>query len=130
MGHIDSVKAMYAAFGQGDIPAILSRLSPDVEWEYDWQGPTLRWYEPRRGRAEVVKFFETLADFDFVRFEPQAFLAGEDMIAVPIQIELVHKATGRRVRDCEAHLWTFGADGLVTRFRHLVDTRQYAALMA
>ena len=127
MNHIDSVKAMYASFGAGDVPAILARLSPDVEWEYDWFSEPLRWYQPRRGRAEVAKFFETLADFEIIRFEPQTFLAGGDMVAVPIHIEMVHKVSGRRIRDLEAHLWTFGVEGLVRRFRHLVDTRQYAA---
>lgn len=128
MSHIDSVKAMYVSFGQGDVPGILARLSPEIEWEYDWFGPALKWYQPRRGRAEVVKFFEALTDFDFVRFEPMAFLTNDDMVMVPIQIELIHKATGRRVRDFEAHLWTFGADGLVSRFRHLVDSAQYVAI--
>lgn len=130
MDHVASVKAMYASFGQGDIPAILAWLSPAVEWEYAWEGAPLRWYQPRRGREEVVKFFETLADFEFIQFEPRAFLTDGSTVAVPIAIELVHKASGRRIRDLEAHLWTFGADGLVARFRHLVDTRQYAALPA
>lgn len=130
MSHIDSVKAIYAAFGQGDVPGILARLSPDIEWEYDWFGPSLKWFEPRRGRADVVKFFEALADFEVARFEPTAFLAGDGMVAVPIQLEFVHKATRRRIRDFEAHLWTFGTDGLVSRFRHLVDSAQYAAVQA
>ncbi len=45
---------------------------------------------------------------------------------MPIDIELVVKLTGRRIRDLELHLWTFGANGLATRFRHLVDTLQFA----
>jgi ketosteroid isomerase-like protein len=28
------VQEMYAAFGRGDVPAILQRLADDVEWEY------------------------------------------------------------------------------------------------
>ena len=70
-------------------------------------------------------FFESLADFEFTRFEPTAFLAGDDMVAVPIRIELLVKKTGKRIRDLEAHLWTFGPSGLVTRFRHLADTHQF-----
>jgi len=67
-----------------------------------------------------------LADFEFVRFEPFAFLEGDDMVAVPVRLELVYKPNGRRIRDLEMHLWTFGPDGLVTAFRHLVDTHQFA----
>lgn len=128
--NIDTVKTMYGCFGTGDIAGIIERLHPDVEWEHDWGGPTLKYYTPRRGRSEVQKFFETLADFEFLRFEPVAFLEGDNMVAVPIQLELLVKANGKRIRDLEAHLWTFGADGRVTRMRHLVDTLQFAQATA
>jgi ketosteroid isomerase-like protein len=128
--NVDAVKAIYESFGRGDIPGILARLSPQVEWEHDWGGTPLKWYQPRRGRAEVVKFFEALADFDFLRFEPVAFLEGGNMVAVPVRLEVRVKATGREIRDLEAHLWTFGDEGLVSRFRHLVDTQQFALATA
>jgi uncharacterized protein len=38
---------------------------------------------------------------------------------------LYAKATARTIRDLELHLWTFGKDGEVTRFKHLVDTHQH-----
>lgn len=122
----DAVKAIYEAFGRGDVPAILARLAPDVAWEHDWGGESLKWYQPRRGRDAVPAFFASLADFEFVRFEPFAFLEGDDMVAVPVRLELVYKPNGRRIRDLEMHLWTFGPDGLVAAFRHLVDTHQFA----
>ena len=37
MSNVHTVQEIYAAFGRGDVPAILSRLSESVEWEY---GPT------------------------------------------------------------------------------------------
>ena len=55
-----------------------------------------------------------------------AFLEGDNQVAVPIRLELVCKANGRRIHDLEMHLWTFGPDGLATGFRHFVDTRQWA----
>ncbi len=124
--NIDIVKSIYESFGRGDIPGILSRLAPDVVWEHDWYGENLRWYEPRRGREAVPGFFASLAEFEFVCFEPFAFLEGDGMVAVPVHLELVYKANGRRIRDLEMHLWTVGPDGLVSRFRHLVDTLQFA----
>ena len=71
-------------------------------------------------------FFASLADFEFVRFEPFAFLEGASMVGVPVRLELVFKANGKRILDLEMHLWTFGPDGLVTGFRHLVDTHRWA----
>jgi hypothetical protein len=128
--NVDTIKAMYECFGRGDVPGILARLAPEVEWEHDWGGPTLRWYEPRRGRDSVAGFFSALADFEFVRFEPFAFLEGGNMVAVPVHLELRVKANGRMIRDLEMHLWTFREDGLVARFRHLVDTLQFAQATA
>ncbi|HJQ55983.1 MAG TPA: nuclear transport factor 2 family protein [Vineibacter sp.] len=124
--HSDTVKAMYDCFGRGDIAGVLARLDPDIEWEHDWGGPTLAMYSPRRGRAEVPGFFESLAAFEFKRFEPVAFLEAGDMVSVPIQVELVYRPNGGRYRDLEMHLWTFGADGLARRFRHFADTQQLA----
>lgn len=124
--NVDTVKAMYDCFGRGDIAGILARLSPDVEWEHDWGGTPLKWYRPRRGHDGVKQFFASLADFEFLRFEPAAFLEGGNLVAVPIHIELRVRATGRTIRDLEAHLWTFGDDGRVARLRHLVDTQQFA----
>jgi ketosteroid isomerase-like protein len=127
--NIDTVKAIYDCFGKADIAGILARLAPDVQWEHDWGAEPLPLFAPRRGRDEVPKFFAMLDAFEFLRFEPVAFLEGANMVAVPVDLELLVKATGRRIKDVEAHLWTFGDDGLVTRFRHLADTRQFAQAM-
>ena len=106
--HVETVKKIYERFGAGDVPGILAHLAADVEWEHDWHGPRLKWYAARRGPAEVVGFFQSLADFEFLRFEPQAFLEGGDMVAVPVRLELRVKANGKIIRDLEMHLFTFG----------------------
>mgnify|MGYP001164244963 CR=1 FL=1 len=128
--NVETVRAMYECFARSDIPGILARLAPDVEWEHDWGGEPLKWYRPRRGHAEVLQFFAALADFDFLRFEPAGFLEGGNQVAVPIHLELRVRATGRPIRDLEMHLWTFGDDGLVARFRHFVDSQQFALAAA
>ena len=122
----DTVQAIYQAFGSGDVAAILARLAPNVEWEHDWGGKQLKWYKSRSGRESVAGFFKDIADFEFNRFEPVAFLEGSNMVAVPIHLDVVLKANRRRIKDLEVHLWTFGGDGLVTRMRHVVDTWQFA----
>lgn len=128
--NVATVQAAYACFARGDVPGILALLDPGVAWEHDWGGRPLKWYTPRHGRDAVPGFFAALADFEFVRFEPQAFLSDDHMVAVPVQIELKVKANGRTIRDLEVHLWTFGADGKVSRFRHVCDTLQFAEMTA
>ena len=80
--------------------------------------------QPRRGREAVAGFFAMISDFEFRRFEPLGFLADGDLVAVPLHVEYRNPANDRVMRDLEVHLWTFGADGLASRFRHVVDTRQ------
>jgi ketosteroid isomerase-like protein len=128
--NVDTVKSAYAAFGRGDIPGLLAMLADDVQWEHDWGGEQLRWYVSRKGPAEAGGFFQTLADFDFKRFEPFAFLEGDGYVASLVHIELTIKTTGKTFKDLEAHLWSFGADGKVATFRHLSDTHQLAQATA
>lgn len=37
MSNVDTVKEMYAAFGRGDIPAILDKLDENEEWDTDYE---------------------------------------------------------------------------------------------
>jgi ketosteroid isomerase-like protein len=124
MKNIETVQAIYAAFGAGDVPAILERLAEDVEWEHDSVDHGIRWLKPRRGRNDVVNFFASLGDLQFHRFEIRNLLTGGDQVAAVLHVEHTDRATGKRFTDLELHLWTFGADGRVTRFRHVVDTHQ------
>lgn len=120
-----TVTAIYESFGNGDIAGILERLAPDVAWDADAREYGLPWLTPRHGRAEVGEFFATLAAFDFRRFDIRSVLAGGDDVAVVIDVELHVRATGRTIVDREVHLWTFGPDGRVAAFRHVVDTHQH-----
>lgn len=126
MSNVQTVQAIYEAFGKGDIPAIIERLHPDVEWEHDMVPHGIPWVEPRRGRAAVVQFFESLAALEFHVFEPVALLEGAGgLVAGIIRLEATYRPTGKTVKDLEAHLFTFDEAGRVTRFRHFIDTHQH-----
>jgi ketosteroid isomerase-like protein len=123
--NLDTVSGIYASFGRGDVPAILERLHADVEWEHDAVDHGVPWLRPGRGREAVAGFFQMLGGLDFATFEPQSFLQGDDLVAAVIRVDLRVRETGARIRDLEIHLWTFDNDGLVTRFRHIIDTHQH-----
>ena len=127
MNNVESVQHIYSAFSRGEVAAILERLSDSVEWEYGINSTEVPWLQPRRGRAEVMKFFETLGGLEFHRFEPKAFLAGgEDVVVALIDLEMTVKATGERiVEEDEVHIWHLNKDGQVSRFRHRSDTYQH-----
>jgi len=123
--HVKTVQAIYDRFGRGDIPGVLDHLDPDVRWNADWALPPPPLLAPRIGREAVSEYFEALGAYDVDRFEPLQFLSGGDWVAVPIQLALRHKATGKVAADLEVHLWRFGPDGKVVWFRSLLDGRLF-----
>ena len=51
--NLRTVEAVYAAFGRGDLGALLNTLGEDVVWEHP--GPAdIPWAGDRRGRDEVA----------------------------------------------------------------------------
>lgn len=110
----------------GDVPAILGTLAEGVEWEYGVNSTEVPWLQPRRGRAEVAKFFEELAAVGISKFQPKAFFENGNIVVALIDLEATVKATGRKViEEDEVHIWRFDEQGRVIRFRHRVDTHQH-----
>jgi len=131
MDHIATVKDIYAAFGRGDIPAVLDRLAPDVEWDPEptaGQDAGVPWLAHRTGRDGVAGFFASLEPLESARFDPHTYLANDSQVAVVVSLELRVKATGYTVAGEELHLWTFDAAGQVSRYRHFADTAKHIAL--
>src|SRR5438128_8923737 len=71
---VDVIQSLFAAFGQGDLPAMLALVADDVDWAGDKFDADIPTHVNRRGKAEVPKFFEAVAtEQDFARFEPLHF---------------------------------------------------------
>lgn len=127
MSNLQSVQGIYEDFGNGNIPGILDRLAADIEWERNGVDHGVPWLTPGRGKAHVGEFFASLAAVEITKFAPLNLLEGANQVIAVIDIELTVKATGKVIKDEELHLWTFGEDGKVTAFRHVVDTAQHVA---
>ncbi|MDP1861744.1 MAG: nuclear transport factor 2 family protein [Gemmatimonadaceae bacterium] len=128
MSNVNTVQHLYAAFGTGDIPTILSHLHEDVEWEYGMTDAGVPWLQPRRGRANVAQFFESLAALEFQLFQPKTFLESDNIVVALIDVGFVVKATGRKItEEDEVHIWHFDSMGRVTKFCHKIDTHQHWA---
>jgi ketosteroid isomerase-like protein len=125
-----TVQNIYAAFGGGDIPAVLAQLSDDVAWDCGYDGTAIPFLTPRNGLAEVAEFFQGLAGLEFRKFEVLNILEGGNQVAAVVDLDLVVRATGKPVVDQELHLWTIGDDGKVTAFRHFADVEELAAALA
>lgn len=124
--NVAAVQAIYAAFGRGDIPAILEHVAEAVEWDYGLANTGIPWLEERGGRAGVAAFFESLAGFQIQKFDIQAILGQGQLVLALVEVEAVVARTGRKVTDpAEVHVWHFDERGKVRRFRHAVDTLQH-----
>src|ERR1700741_781871 len=67
------VKQSYAAFGRGDIPAIVNLVADQVDWQ-DVCSASLPYAGLRRNREEVAKFFSESAQVDEnKRFGPNSY---------------------------------------------------------
>jgi uncharacterized protein len=124
--NVETIRRIYAAFVEGEIPAILERLAETVQWEYGINSTDVPWLQPRSGRSEVAQFFEALQGLEFHTFQPKAFLSEGNLVVALIDVEATVKATGKRfVEEDLVHIWYFDLQGQVTRYRHRVDTHQH-----
>lgn len=128
MSHLATVQDIYAAFGRGDVPAILEHLAADMVWE-DWednraQKAGLEHLARREGREAVTGFFAWAATAEITTFDILAMMEGPDRVAVEVVIE-ASLVGGGHFRDEEIHLWSFDANGKVTRMRHYTDTAKH-----
>lgn len=122
MNNLDTVKQMYEAYGRGDIPAILDKLDENVEWDTETSTPGgVPWLEPRRGKASIPGFFESLAPLEFTRFEPHTFFESGEKVFVLIAIEANNEDKHYAIPN-EGHLWQFNASGKVVKLDHVTDT--------
>src|SRR4051812_49339095 len=125
-----TVAGIYAAFGRGDVPAILGALSDDVAWD-DWaDNYAQRAGAPdliaRRGRADVGRFFDLLGSWTVIGFAVLDVIGTGRQVAAEVRLSIALPGGGR-FDDEELHLWTFDEHGQVARLRHYVDTAKHIA---
>lgn len=126
MSNIETVKSIYAAFGRGDVPAILERVAENVEWEHDSVDHGIPYLKPGRGREHVLSFFQIVGrDLSFRRFELANLLEGGEQVAAVLKVEGTYTPTGKSFTDYEMHMWTFDERGQIRAFRHVVDTHAH-----
>jgi ketosteroid isomerase-like protein len=129
MSNIQTVQQIYAAFGRGDIPAILERVSPDTRWGFNGAQPEqVPYHTEIRGAGELPSFFGKLGEsVAFESFEPRTFLdAGRDVV-VEVAMRFQMSRTGKPVDQTQLHWWSFDDAGKVSRLIHFEDTAQVVA---
>lgn len=129
MSSTDVVKALYAAFGSGDMPTVLGLLDPQILWceaegnPYNsgdaWVGPD----------AVVENLFAKIGE-DWAEFtvHPSLFHEAGSIVTVEGRYAAKHNGTGKEM-DCQAcHVWTV-EDQKITKFQQYVDTAKLQEVM-
>jgi ketosteroid isomerase-like protein len=124
MGEQDNVQVVqqiYAAFGHGDIPAILSLVAEDVDW-INPGAPAIPYAGQRRGRAQVAEFFAALDDsVQIDRFVLRDLIEREGRVMALGSWQGRVRANGRGFETDWAMLWVC-EKGRVVQFRSYQDT--------
>lgn len=130
--NVETVKAIYAAFGRGDVAAILAVTSPDVEWEIDAGSHGIPYLQPGRGHVAVTGFFGALGGtLEMLDFGVHAVMGDGEWVVGLVRVEARVRATGKTFREAyEPHVWRFDASGKVIAMRHGADTHRHLAAMA
>ncbi|HKO62131.1 MAG TPA: nuclear transport factor 2 family protein [Pyrinomonadaceae bacterium] len=128
--NVNKIRDMYAAFGRGDIPAVLAGLHPQVEW---WEAENFIYAEknPYVGPNEVLEgvFMRLGGEWDGFGVEAKQVLDAGETVVAEGHYSGTYKKTGSHVKAQFAHLFTF-RDGQVIKFQQYTDTAQFAQAVA
>jgi ketosteroid isomerase-like protein len=122
---IDVVKAMYAAFQEGDMPGVLSFVSDDCQWDHRGpEGPPLN--KLFVGPAGVEEFFRLYAETqEPISFEVTEYFGERDRVVVLGSHFARVRATGKEWGGEFAFSHTV-KDGKITRWNTVFDMTQEA----
>jgi uncharacterized protein len=117
LSSVDAVRAGYAAFARGDIPAVLPIFAEDAQWYAPAELPTGGTFH---GPAGIAAFFSGLpAHYDELHVQPTRFLdAGEQVV---VEGHHTGRIAGTSFEVGFVHVWTFEG-GLAIGFREYMDS--------
>jgi uncharacterized protein len=117
------VQAGYAAFGSGNIPALLDLFDDSIVWHsVVGASPKVLTAGVRRGKAAVQDFFKVLGEnITFHSFEPRQFVAQGDTVVALGHYNSTHKTTGGKVDSDWVMIFKL-TNGKVVNFQEFADS--------
>jgi len=118
-----TIESVYAAFGRGDVPFILQRVTDGTHWDFSIAASDVPWHAPVHDKQELPRFFQAFAEHVTMEaFEPRAFVSDGRNVIVKLHIAYRVKRTGRRVDEEQVQWWSFDEAGRIAGLRHYEDT--------
>lgn len=107
---VETIAGIYAAFGRGDVGAIVAQLADDVRW-VSRLDPLVPWSGDRSGKANVPEFFAAIAgSVDVTGFTPQEFIAQGDTVVSIGTFGCRVRSTGKSAESRWIFVWKFTGD--------------------
>lgn len=130
MNGAEMMAGLYAAFGKGDLPAVLAAMDPQIQWAEAEGNPYRTGDQPWVGPDAVVSNLFMKLGGEWAPFEvhPATYHDAGDTVTVEGRYTGVFKATGRSVDAQFCHVWTL-KDGKVVKFQQYTDTAQMQHVM-
>ena len=121
--NVQIVEDVYAAFGRGDVAAVLAAMTDDVEWHEAEGMPYGGVY--RGGDAVAQNVFGPITtDIPDFAVTPAEMIASGDTVAVVVRYTGTGKNTGEQLDLPVVHIWNV-RDGKLERFRQFADTAKF-----
>lgn len=118
--HSATIAKLYAAFGRGDAPAVLATFAPNISWTEAEGFPYGGTYVgPDAVRNNV--FAKLGSEWNGYAAVPHEYVASADTVVALGEYSGTYKATGKSFKAPFAHVWKFGAGGIIS-FRQYTDT--------
>lgn len=128
--NVKIIQNLYAAFAEGDVPAVLQMFDPQIIWNEAENFPYADG-NPYIGPQAVLEgvFARIGAEWEYWNLTDQKYYevySGE--IIVTGRYKAKNKKTGKEINIQFVHMWTLN-DGFVIRFQQYADTYQIVRAM-
>ena len=127
---VDSVRRLYGAFAEGDVPTVVAGMDANIEWREAESNP----YQPSGdawiGPDAIVNnlFMRLASEWDGFAVHPQQYHDAGETVVVEGRYSGTYKATGADLDAQFCHVFKFENDR-VTSFQQFTDTAKLRAAM-
>ena len=130
MSPLETIKAMYAAFGRNDPSVLFGAMDPAIQW-YEAEGNPLADRNPYVGPQAVGEgvFARMLAAIDNFTAVPTTFIDGGDHVVALGRYGGTIKNGGATLDAEFCHVFRFQGDKIVT-FHQFTDSAQWSRLLS
>ena len=105
---MERIRAIYQAFNEGGVEAIMGRLAPEFQVRDRESSPDR---ETRHGKEGIKQLFDSYMEaFDALRLDPVEFTEAGDQVVVTLRQRARGKGSGAEVMGRIVHVWCIRED--------------------